>query len=137
MCINRIANKEKWLKDKPKVITAYKVAIACYSKELDVRLYPVFNNDKYFKRNNLLRKVKSERSEKYQHVDGSKNSTYIAYYHLFAKRKDAERHRNWMGGSVIECTVPKKYITEIGYQYGHTVIVTRKFSIVGEDEFLD
>ena len=60
---------------------------------------------------------------------------YRAYFHLYATLEDAWYNKNkW--NKVIMCEVPKKEITEIGTQSG-TVIVTKQFFILKEDEYLE
>jgi len=36
---------------------------------------------------------------------------------------------------VIECHIPKKAITEIGYEYGDLTIVTKEYNVVNEDKY--
>lgn len=131
--------KEEWLKNQPDVITAYKVVII-----EDGKISPVFHrhiDDEGFERNNLLKTVKSKKATRY-HEENHYGPEYIAYFHLFASKQDAIEYYDFPPSKVIECIVPKKYITDIGSQdgpedTGRTVIVTRKFSIVGENEYLD
>lgn len=132
--------KKKWLKTQPDIITAYKCV---YVREYygTTRFFPiVYSNsrNKPFKRKNTLREIESKQSDKRTGTyfqEGANRTVYIAYYHLYLNREDAE---SWVDSDrkIIKCTVPKKCITDIGLQNG-VVIITKQFSIVGEDEYLD
>lgn len=121
--------KIEWLKKQPDIITAYKVV-----KKRTGKLKPLYSaTEKGFKRkNHLFPVVLKYFSEKWQ-----TDMKYIAYFHLFINEDDAVLYNQRpLCAKVIKCTVPKKYITDVGYQWGR-VIVTRQFSIVGEDEYLN
>lgn len=144
MCLHtKCTAKEKreWLKTLPDIIPAYKVVRIKIIDGKDRLLPTRFDcSPIFFKRKNILKKITSKISVKqvYTIFDKSgKEVKYIAYYHLFMGKKDAER---WSGENnnrkVIKCEVPKDAITEVGFQDG-LAIVTRKFTIVGEDRYLE
>ena len=149
MCIDyKMTKKERnsWLKNKDDVIVAYKAVkvYAVHSKEKSwERFYPLFlRNTKgaYFKRNNIVRIVTDKKHRKCESTyfgTNLRSTTYVAYFHLFTYEDAAEDWADWTGGKVIECRIPKKYITDVGKQEGREVIVTRQFSIVGQDHYLD
>lgn len=150
-------DRKKWLEDKPETIIAYKIVeikrILQYDKE---RLYPYYvDKATPFERKNHIKQIKttvrksirkaktyiaknSNKKDKcsYEEVD---RCSYMAYYHLWANIEEAKQYLSeWAGyGTIIECKVPKKYITDIGEQCRKEVIVTRQFTIVGQDEYLD
>lgn len=130
--------KKEWLKNKPEMITAYK-RVRIRALKNQKKMFPLFMfplvEYKHFERNNLLKTIKSKKSKKYKDVY-CQSRCYMAYFHLFEKKSDAKSFLNRpYGTKLVKCVVPKKYITDVGLQ-GGTVIVTRKFSIVGEDEYL-
>ena len=128
MCMNSKYTKEEkkeWLRDKAKIITAYKVV-----RVEKGRLEPLFWENKPFKRKNRLR----WRHGKTALAHGKK---YIAYYHLLTNKRDAERFYSVGHSKIIECKIPKCLITSIGRQFDCETIVAKGFEIVGENEYLD
>ena len=153
MCIdNKLLAKDRkeWLKDQPDIITAYKVVEIKHIWGYDGNRLSAFFTDRQtpFKRTNLIREVKKTTKDSkrrdatfYDSYHGQP-CEYIAYYHLFPTKKDAQKLTRWnmrnnnSEGHIIKCLVPKKYITDIGEQWGIKVIVTRGFDIIGQDEYL-
>ncbi len=149
MCLEYVwenEKKEEWLKEQPDMITAYKVV---ETEEVDgkERLISPYIRDKrkkgdwvrppcVYKRKNRVRVTKTSKIVKSHYHDTYKKTSYIAYYHLLTRREDAE---NWTSCNrkVVECLVPKKFITDIGCQRNFLVIITRAFDIVGEDEYFE
>lgn len=161
MCLSsQMTSKEKrdWLKNQPNMITAYKAVkikfapAKCSLEEGKKRMFPCYQNTSdVFKRKNKLSwiwKLCSILGKKisYAYVAGSRPyrdaplKKYTTYYHLFVFQKDAEEYGEFTGLEVIECVVPKKFITTIGMQdtgrEDRLSIVARGFEIVGQDEYL-
>jgi len=149
MCLSRkftIKDKKKWLKNQPEIIIAYKIVeIIANSMKSGCRneygLYPYFFKSEPFKKINLLKEIKSKKSSKIEHTyyksKAQRNVSYIAYYHLgMDKEKLREMFKTTNSLHLIKCKVPKKYITDIGEQWNMITIVTRKFTIVGQNEYL-
>lgn len=150
MCLSykkKEEDKKEWLAKQPEEITAYKVVcVHSANPEGKARLYPVYVQNpkgKPFKRSNLVREVKHKYSPKerrtyYKNPNNYEPPVpYMAYFHLYANKLDADIFTSYQGNyKVIECKVLKKFITDVGEQDG-VVIVTRKFTIVGQDEYLD
>lgn len=141
MCIESKLNDEQrevWLKTQPDIITAYKVVVTDKYRYSKLCLYSIFSygDERAFKRKNRLKVAKRDALTNKRSITEN-GSKYVAYYHVFAHAIDASMYcRSWTGAIVVECTVPKKYITDIGYQEG-VVIITRGFDIIGQDEYLE
>jgi len=139
--------KEKWLKDKPETITAYKVVV---KKEITNKgringLSALYFNY-YFQRKNRIKTVVSEHSRRITNTCYNKTdklTTYVAYYHLYLLKEEAKSYRdrwyfaNRKGMRVITCKIPKELITDVGYQDERLVVVTRGFDIVGQNNNLE
>lgn len=146
MCLRTkmsVADKKVWLEKQPETIIAYKVVklkIRARSRTKN-RFYPMYYGGKEFKRNNLVREMRSKNSYKFSNTQFDKSgrpASYIAYYHLFTTHQDAKVYAiGHFGVVVIQCYVPKESITDVGFQNSKLTIVTRKFTIVGQNEFLD
>lgn len=143
MCLDtKLTDEEKkeWLDKRPDTITCYKLVNLGYDDSVKKQLCPKYYvNTKPFKRRNLLRKVTSKKSYKHVQTNAvwdrdsvlrSGGKPYTAYYHLYAFKPKRFK------GKLIECKVPKKFITEVGRQWNRTTVVTRCFEIVGEDRYL-
>ncbi len=138
-------DKELWLEDRPRVITAWKVVRVGNVEGTDgEHLYPLYQGNTPFKRKNHLREIKVEKSDKIVALgrsDKVRNTkdTYVAYYHLCTNYEQLDYEFSYEKQSfikIIECRVPKKYVTDVGRQWSMETIVTRQFSIVGQDEYL-
>lgn len=139
-------HKEKWLKDQPKTITAYKVAIErkrawpALFWRLGFAKYrlasPFFSNNFYKKRNRIRR----ERDQVRMGDNWMKDPNwYIPYYHLYLNLGSAQSlqahlilTKECSDVKIAKCKVPKKLITEIGYDCGSDTIVTKGFTIIEE-----
>ena len=135
--------RKNWLAEQPDMITAYKVvntSTDVTEAEPKWRLYPLYDlagmQPKQFKRKNRLRKTKNENKILYTRYISGKCTTYIAYYHFYESRYDAELLAfSSNGRRVIECRIPKELVTNLGQQNGKLVIIARGFDIVGEDYY--
>jgi len=140
--------KKEWLESQPKIITAYKVAeISCKRDKLLEELLGIirykteivapFFCDLSYKQKNRIR-MKRRKIEIGCNWGLKNPNKYIPYYHLFLNLTDAiafQTHRNRAHHRdidliVMECKVPKKHITEIGYENGRSVVVTKSFTLV-------
>jgi len=132
--------KEEWLKDKPEMITAYKVIMTVRTEEGKIKFYPLIFCDEPYKRINRLHTNKDKDkniSVRYKNPRRDETS-YIAYYHLYADKEAAQRWTCCLPTyrKIIKCLIPKNLITEIGEEgyYHSKVIIAKGFEIVGEDE---
>ena len=102
MCLDnklRTEEKNRWLKNTAKVVTAYKVVrlrpipeyIKLYSpdaEDVQIRMYPMYDYTpagKSFKRNNILRELKNKKHEKYiqTHYGGTDANLPVHYAAYF------------------------------------------------------
>lgn len=146
MCLSTIWSKEKrveWLKTQPDEIIAYKfVAVRRESitkyEDGEEKVAPPFNalgHNVFYKKENRLEKVKDgAKMEFAANTEGE--TTYIAYFHLFIDKKATKRwKKSSFEGLTLKCKIPKKFITDIGDEYGDTVIITRGFDFIEGDEY--
>ena len=141
MCLEYVwsnEEKEKWLKEQPKIITAYKVVVIKGSK-----MRPAFfgGYQPHYDRKNQI-------------TDGDKKSVpslytqehYVPHYHLYTTLSRIEIVSSYVGWvregevddvKVVKCKVPKRSITDVGKQDGMVVIVAKEFEIVGEDKYFE
>lgn len=154
MCLyskETVKEKNKWLRKQPDMVTAYKVVRIKWIGE-GLEMTPLYCHSASgstivpFKRTNTVRKMraKSNSAEKYVHTYFTKSELtthYIAYYHFFIEEEDAKNYRKNIigqdGTAVIECLIPKESVTEIGMQGDRESIVARRFTIVGQDKYLE
>lgn len=132
MCLEyKYTKKElkEWLKEQPEMITAYK--LVTFSNG---RIYPWVQGKTPFERDNLLKKEWKWSSKKYVEVDC--HDKYMAYYHLLLNKESLLRYFG-VFSDVVECQIPKKYVTDMGVQWNLETVITRGFTIVGHDEYLD
>lgn len=141
-------DKDKWLKSKPKLMTAYKVVKVGrnVTRGVDEEALwpPIFDMRPYKRVNRISDDIKATpvitatfgRNKK-----TPRHPEYRAGYHLFLTREGAKHWTTLRGvhyEAIIKCRVLKKDILAVGRQCFHTVIVTKEFAIVGEDKyFLD
>lgn len=147
MCLDRKWEKEHrddWLKEQPKTITAYKAVIVKKKPRFfgllgkkTILIPPYFLSNSYKKRNRLRKKIKKVRCGDVWAAN-SPCPTYLPYYHLYLKLEEAEEtqaHMQLIGCSsvtIVRCKVPKKLITEIGFETKKIVIITKGFTIIEE-----
>lgn len=138
MCMNSLETKEereKWLKDKPKTIVAYKVV-----RKVDGKYYPSYYRQSIKFYPKRLNKINESRAGVF--TEGTKDY-YIPYYHLFYNIADARKWQdNDDGDIILKCEIPKKYVTDIGMQHDYSkekysrvdlaTIVTKAFRIMEE-----
>ncbi len=154
MCIQSkflAKDRKQWLKKQPETITAYKLVEVKHEYDIPgKRLFPFFVSRCIpFKRTNSIREVKktgragtlTRRAGTHFYSNDGNFCYYIAYYHLFANREDLvsfiSESQYEDQATIVECQVPKEFITDIGMQWNRETIVTRQFTIVGQDEYLN
>lgn len=133
-------DKKEWLKKQPEILTVYKAVQIAMVDDRPALIPIIFDKGaKPFQRINTLREVKSLLSEKREvtRYASGRPAEYVAYFHLYINKEDA---LGWTDGwsnqrETIECQVPKESITEVG-EDGGSAIITRKFTIVGQDKYL-
>lgn len=153
MCLKTKFSKEqreKWIKDHEDggTITAYKLATVLGKGPNEKFISPYFYTT--IRKKNRLRPtsiphdsewtkelMNSEAFQRNQKTNFCFSSTkrkqtaYIAYYHLYASQRSAGIFA-YGARKVLKCKVPTKFITEIGYEGSHLVIVTRGFDVEGK-----
>ncbi len=133
MCLDYKNTKKElkeWLEEQPDIITAYKLVTL-----VNERIYPWVQSSKgYFKRENLLRKELPWFSPKYVECDFGEDK-YMAYYHLLLNKPEVHKQFG-EDCEMVECRIPKKYVTDIGSQWCCKTVITIGFTIVGQDEYL-
>ncbi len=149
MCLNykwTTEDRDKWLKDKPETITAYKVARKDWRTDYPYKTKkkqiwpPVFNTFAYRKTNRLsilppLIRSSYGRTKKYWQSDVTQ---YVPGYHLFSTKYGAEKwviSRGYDNEIVLKCTIPKKDVIAVGKQANCMVIVTEEFTFVEGNEY--
>ncbi len=132
-------DRKEWLEKQPDMITAWKEVMFSFAKGPRC-ITPRYQTGTNFKRENYL---KEEPSSSYQknaptrYEKSRRRTEYKAYFHLFKYKKDADREaKGYYLAKVIKCKIPKEYVTDIGEQWDSMTIITRKFIIVGQDEYL-
>ncbi len=145
--------KEEWLEEQPDMIVAYKaVKIRLDPKKLKKdkhkkSLYPLYKcRMSPMKRRNHIRPDRNPRTRRKawtrcdEPMAKGKWHTYMAYFHLFSK-EELKGIRNMYRGKenvkIIKCMIPKKFVTDVGYQWGKEIIVTRRFDVVAQDIYID
>ncbi len=148
MCLSTVWSREKrieWLKTQPDEITAYKfVKVERKSikrwEDGEEKIVPPFQNlghNVFFEKENRIKKTTDVSKTEYA-VSPEGETTYVAYFHLFLEKKSTERWRKAsFKGLTLECKIPKKFITDIGDEYGDIVIITRGFDFVEGDEYFE
>ncbi len=134
-------DRDDWFEKQPKTITAYKIVVERKTRWLFVRrtrLAPPFYSGKFYKKRNRLRK----KIHKIPIFSGRDNETYTPYYHLYLNIADAKEthahiqltrsHEFVKIHKIVKCEVPKKLITEIGFEFKKVVIITKGFTIIEE-----
>ncbi len=143
MCIENkwsIRDRKEWLEKQPDMITAWKevmvsmVANPCY-------ISPRYQKGTHFKRENYLEEEPSSSYQKNastRYEKSRRRTEYKAYFHLFKYKKDADRSaKDYLFAKVVKCKIPKEYVTDIGTQWDSITIITRKFIIVGQDQYFE
>lgn len=131
MCLDILWSDEKtnkWLRDKPDVIFAYKVVSV-----VNGNVYPPMfaTGHGLFCRTNKIGKnyCPSLIETVVDQIGLAKRKTYRAYYHVFA---DSAGAIGWRGSreQILKCVIEKNQVTDIGIQNGHVVIITKKFTFI-------
>lgn len=116
----------EWLKDKPEIVIAYKVA-----KMREGKLYPLFFGKNPFEKENKLDDSYVKEMSKIETAD--KRSSYKPHYHFFADREAAKDwHVAELQEVLLKCEIPKTQITAmgIGEGRGDLTIVAKEFTFV-------
>ncbi len=147
MCLNKIYSveaKEEWMEDKPDNITAYKV-VKVIEGTVHPPIYP--EHGPYAKTNDMENILKHHSF--WMHCDEGEAAVikadndvfYEPLYHLFLTREGAEDWRREFNLSVVvlvlECSIPKSAITNIGIQEDHEAVIAREFTFVGGQEYFE
>lgn len=147
MCLNKLYSekaKKEWMEDKPDNITAYKV-VKVYDGALYPPIYPEYGS--YAKTNDMENILKHH--SLWIHCDEGETATikanndvfYEPLYHLFLTREGAEDWRREFNLSVVvlvlECSIPKSAVTNIGTQEGQEAIIAREFTFVEGEEYFE
>lgn len=145
MCLDSLWTKEKtkkWLKNKPDTIVAWKVALIKHGHK---KLFaPMFSHYQYHRYNNTKydewqSATVADNRDGVEFGEPRYSENYKLRYHLFVRREDA---RIWKADAhaavcesfkVIKCEIPKSSIETIGWQFGAVVVVSKEFTITGED----
>ena len=129
MCLYTRRSKKqqrRWLKSKPDTIIAYKTVRKFSGKQY----FPsTMNAEKPFS-SSEMNIINGKRKRVW--IDPN-TSYYYPYFHLFATLEGAKIWRS-LGDNIVRCAIPKKSITVVGSQVGHTVIVTKAFKIIEDVE---
>ncbi len=139
MCLDNLWTKariKEWLKNKPEIITAYKVV-----KIIEGEAYPaIYHDNGPFEKTNkedkcspsvaaahVVRKDGTELSHRWRH--------YPTLYHMFLTKRGATRWNDRSDEEILKCKIPKKQIVDIGIQHDCIAIITKEFTFVEGDKY--